>query len=165
MIIELGRCFGSERAALKTVGLARSSWYYRQHPRDKVENPIHQSERAYESRVSSGDRELIRERILLAWSERQSVDYAFATTWDEGIMVASRRTWWRIAECIEDQSLRPLVPSRKDKRAPRNAPVLKASAPGKVWSGISPTCIPHGGMSCTRRTKSLIFSPAKSWAG
>ena len=64
-----------------------------------------------------------------------SVDHSFAATWDEGIMLASRRSWWRIAAEIADQSVRPLAPTKKgSSQAPRPAPVLKATGPGQVWS-------------------------------
>jgi len=35
------------------------------------------------------------------------VDHSFATAWDGGVMLAARRTWWRIAAQLEDQMLRP----------------------------------------------------------
>ncbi|HEV7948669.1 MAG TPA: DDE-type integrase/transposase/recombinase [Glaciihabitans sp.] len=49
-------------------------------------------------------------------------------------MLASRRSWWRLAAQIEDQMLRPTTPTRTERRAPRDKPVLKATAPGQVWS-------------------------------
>lgn len=114
--------------------MSRSTWHYRQHPRERVTDPIPQTERAYQSRISGPDREKIAEHILSAWVRQDSVDHAFASAWDEGIMLGSRRTWWRIAAEIEDQMLRPKIPARKDKRAPRSKPVLKATGPGQVWS-------------------------------
>lgn len=96
--------------------------------------PVPHCERAYESRVSEPDRERILERILAGWAKEVSVDHAFATAWDAGVMLASRRTWWRLAAQIEDQMLRPKIPTRKQRRQPRNKPVLKATGPGQVWS-------------------------------
>lgn len=51
-------------------------------------------------------------------------------------MLASRRSWWRIAAEIEDQSARPVAPTRRNnsERTPREAPVLEATGPGQVWS-------------------------------
>lgn len=49
-------------------------------------------------------------------------------------MLASRRTWWRIAKDAEDQILRPQIPTRKTARAPREAPVVSATRPGQAWS-------------------------------
>jgi len=125
---------GSQRKALEIAGVARSSWQYRLKPRSHAQDPVHQADRAYESRISPSDRDRISNHILAAWAAQNSVDHAFATAWDTGVMLASRRTWWRIAAQIEDQMLRPKVPSRSQKRQPRNKPVLKATGPGQVWS-------------------------------
>lgn len=49
-------------------------------------------------------------------------------------MLASRRSWWRIAAAMPDQSARPQAPTRRQARTPRAAPVLEAAGPGQVWS-------------------------------
>lgn len=117
------------------AGVSRSTWHYRQSPRERVQDPLLQSERAYESRISTQDRGRIEARILQGWTAKVSVDNAFAMAWDEGVMLASRRTWWRIAAQIDDQTLRPTVPTRSgNKRPAREKPVLKATGPGQVWS-------------------------------
>lgn len=134
LVVTLTGITGSQRRALALAGLSRSSWHYRQHPRERVADPIPQADRAYQSRISESDREEIAGHILAAWAQQNSVDHAFATAWDAGIMLGSRRTWWRIAAEVEDQMLRPKAPSRNQRRAPRNKPVLKASGPGQVWS-------------------------------
>jgi transposase InsO family protein len=125
---------GSQRQALTIAGVSRSTWHYRRTPRQRVADPVHQADRAYLSRISRSDRAKICELILSGWAGQNSVDHAFATAWDAGIMLASRRTWWRIAADIEDQMLRPKVPARQERRAPRNKPVLEATGPGQVWS-------------------------------
>lgn len=125
---------GSQRQALLMVGLARSSWHYRRHPRPRVADPVPQRDRAYPSRICPADRDKIVAYIQAAWDKGHSVDHAFATAWDEGIMLASRRTWWRIAEQIQDQHRRPQVPSAQPTRQERPAPVLQATGPGQVWS-------------------------------
>lgn len=118
------------------VGVSRSTWHYRSRPRERVADPIPQSERAYPSRISGADRAVVAERILAGWADGHAVDHSFASAWDDGIMLASRRSWWRIAARIEDQSSRPVAPTRRDtrNRTPREAPVLEATAPGHVWS-------------------------------
>ena len=75
-------------------------------------------------------------RITAGWADGHSVDHSFATSWDDGVMLASRRSWWRIARNIEDQSARPVAPTRRGSsdRTPREAPVLEATGPGQVWS-------------------------------
>jgi putative transposase len=50
-------------------------------------------------------------------------------------MLASRRSWWRIAARIQDQTARPIVPTRRGSATvPREAPVLIATDPNQVWS-------------------------------
>lgn len=131
---DLARIFGSQRRALALTGVPRSTWHYRQHPREGVAEPVPHTERAYEARIGDADRERIIEHILAAWARQESVDHAFATAWDSGVMLASRRTWWRIAAEIEDQMLRPKAPTKKERRQPRDKPVLIATGPGQVWS-------------------------------
>jgi putative transposase len=117
------------------AGLPRSTWHYRQSPRPPTEQPVGQKDRAYRSRISSADRARVAERITAGWREGVSVDHSYAQAWDQGMMLASRRSWWRIADGIADQSARPVVPTRRGSaRAPREAPVLEATGPGQVWS-------------------------------
>lgn len=96
--------------------------------------PVPHADRAYPSRISAEDRENVTARIAIGWADGVSVDHSFATAWDEGVMLASRRTWWRIAAQIPDQSARPVAPTRRQSKAPRAAPVLEATGPGQVWS-------------------------------
>lgn len=131
---ELTAITRSQRRALTLTGVSRSTWHYRQHPRERVTDPILQADRAYESRISDDDRERIAGLILTGWAANNSVDHSFATAWDAGIMLGSRRSWWRIGAEIEDQMLRPTISTRKDNRPAREKPVLKATGPGQVWS-------------------------------
>jgi transposase InsO family protein len=71
--------------------------------------------------------------ILVGWESGMSVDHCFARAWDNQIMIGSRRTWWRVADRI-DQTRRPVVYRRTMKRQPRNKPVVVATGPGQVWS-------------------------------
>lgn len=92
-------------------------------------------DRAYQSRIGDRERAEVAARIAAGWVDGVSVDHSFAASWDEGVMLASRRSWWRIAAQIEDQSARPLAPTRRGStRPPREAPVLEATGPGQVWS-------------------------------
>jgi putative transposase len=90
--------------------------------------------RAYPSRIGAADRAVIEAKILASWVAGLSVDHAFASAWDGGVMLASRRSWWRIAAAVEDHSARPVPPTRASGRAPRPAPVLKATGPQQIWS-------------------------------
>lgn len=116
------------------VGVSRSTWHYRVRPRARVAHPKPQRERAYRTRISFDERMEIEERIQAAWKASHSVDHAYASAWDDGVMVASRRSWWRIAATMADQSARPEAPTRRQSREPRTAPVHCATAPGQVWS-------------------------------
>lgn len=116
------------------IELSRSTWHYRSTPRPRVADPIPQKDRAYPRRIPESDRAVIRAAILASWPAGTSVDHAFASAWDAGVMLASRRSWWRIADTIADQSVRPLAPTRAKNTTPRSAPVLKATAPQQIWS-------------------------------
>lgn len=119
---------------MQLAGLSRSSWHYRRNPRPRVTNPVPQKARAYRSRINDLDRARVAQLVTAGWAEGVSVDHTFATAWDQGVMLASRRSWWRIAADITDQSIRPVLPTRRQDRAPRVAPVLEATGPGQVWS-------------------------------
>lgn len=97
-------------------------------------DPLPQKGRAYPSRIGEADRSVITAKITAGWQAGQSVDHSFASCWDDGAMLASRRSWWRIAATIEDQSARPVVPTRSNNTTPRHAPVHKATGPCQVWS-------------------------------
>lgn len=125
---------GSQRKALAVAGLSRSAWHYRHHHRPPRAEPIPHSQRDYPSKLSRGEREAIEERILAGWSQGESVDHSFASAWDEGVMLGSRRSWWRIARELEDQTLRPKIPTHTGQKTPRPVPVVTATAPGQAWS-------------------------------
>ena len=111
-----------------------STWQYRHKPRARVSEPIPQKERAYPSCISAADRTVIAEKITAGWADGNAVDHTFATVWDQGVMLAGRRSWWRIAADIQDQSARPIVPTGRGSKTPREKPVLIATGPMQVWS-------------------------------
>lgn len=133
-MVELTTAMGSQRQALAAVGLSRSTWHYRTKPRPRVIDPVPQHQREYRSRITPFQRTQIETRIQTAWQAGNSIDHAFASAWDEGLMFASRRSWWRIGAQIVDQSARPVAPTRRRAHTPREAPVLRAFGPGEVWS-------------------------------
>jgi len=116
------------------IDLSRSTWHYRSHPRTPKTEPVPQRDRAYRSRISETDRAVIADKILAGWLAGVSVDHSFASMWDAGVMRASRRSWWRIASAIADQSARPTAPTRSTNKTPRVAPVLRATGPQQIWS-------------------------------
>jgi putative transposase len=126
---------GSQRQALELTGLSRGTWHYRHAPRPPKPDPIPQADRAYRSRISSADRQQIGEYILASWARGESADRSFAAAWDNGVMLGSRRSWWRVAAELELQALRPQVPrKRAGPRTPRQAPVVTATKPDQAWS-------------------------------
>ena len=140
--------------------MSRSTWHYRSRPRARVADPVGQSDRAYRSRISDTDRARVVESITTGWALGVSVDHCFAQAWDAGVMLGSRRSWWRIAASIPDQSGRPLAPTRRGStREPRAAPVLVADGPGQVWSwDITDLRTPWRGMAFTAYSIIDIYS-------
>jgi putative transposase len=116
------------------IDLSRATWYYRSNPRPRVTDPLPQRDRAYPSRIGEADRAAIRDEIIAGWLAGGSVDQSFASAWDQGVMLASRRSWWRIAAAIIDQSARPVAPTRSAGTTPRSMPVLKVTGPQQIWS-------------------------------
>jgi putative transposase len=123
----------SQRKALERIGLSRSGWQYRHNPRPKTSAPVPQKERAYPNRIDEDAAARIHALITAAWEQDHSVGWAFATAWDGGVMLASERTWWRLANTLDDQQQRPLIPTRTSNRTKRPAPQVLATRPGQVW--------------------------------
>jgi septal ring factor EnvC (AmiA/AmiB activator) len=63
LVRSLTKLTGSQRRPSNRLALALD-WHYRQNPRGPVQDPIGQSERAYQSRISTQDRDRISEYIL-----------------------------------------------------------------------------------------------------
>lgn len=119
----------SQRAALATAGVSRSTWYYRDHPRSGVIDPIPQSQRAQPAALSATENTAIRQRIRAGWAAGRSVELAFYDAFDQGIMLGSLRTWYRQAHQL--QARRP-TRRRRNRRASA-MPQWQAHAPGQVW--------------------------------
>ena len=77
-------------------------------------------------------------RITAGWAPGHWVDHSFVSCWDDGVMLASRRSWWRIAARVQGQSVRQLAPTRRvnNDHRPGAAPVLEAAGSGQVWSWV-----------------------------
>ena len=104
-------------------------------PAAPVADPVPQKDRAYRSRISAADRALIADKITAGWAAGNSVDHAFASAWDAGVML-------RVAAVVvadRSRHRRPVRSARSRRPAdgsktPREAPVLEATGPGQVWS-------------------------------
>lgn len=124
----------SERGALAMIGVARSTWHYRRHPRPLILVPVPHRDRDQPQALTGAERAWVTERIQAAWEAGESVDQAYATAWDEGLYMGSQRTWWRIAAGM-DQTGRPTGPgSRTGPAKDRPTPQLLATGPNQVWS-------------------------------
>lgn len=132
LVGDLKRVGYSQRGALEMAGVSRGTWQYRDKPRRIQREPIPQADRGYPSRISIKDEEEVMARINAAWAKGESVQQAFATSWDEGVYLGSRRQWYRIANRIADQQARPRVPTQR-RGSKRSAPIVEAHAAGDVW--------------------------------
>lgn len=122
----------SQRKALEAIGLSRSTWHYRHHPRPRVPDPLRQAQRVQPGALSATEVAVISDHVQAGWAGGNSVDHAFAAAWDQGVVVGSRRSWWRVAGRI-DQQHRPARPARSGSAA-RGRPQLLATGPNQVWS-------------------------------
>jgi putative transposase len=122
----------SQRQALGLAGLARSVWQYRDKPRPRVAEPVPHRQRAYPNRISAADEAVIAQEIQAAWGRDDSVLNAFATCWDAGVFLASRRQWYRIANRVCAQDARPPRTPPTPRKKP-NAPVVVVTGPGQAW--------------------------------
>lgn len=121
----------SQRWALTTVGVSRSAWHYHGVGRCGVDCPLPQADRDYPRRLSEAERARIMELTASAWGKGDSVMEAYAAAWDQGEYLASPRSWYRIANVV-DQDLRPERPTTR-RRGRRVAPRVEADRPGQVW--------------------------------
>lgn len=120
----------SQRHALKLVGVAASTWHYRNNPRPPTVAPVPQEDRAYPSRLTQEEISAITEKIEVAFKEGKSVYTAWYEALDAGDPIASQRSWYRIAERhLEAQ--RPLR-RRKTRRA-CSVPQFDATCSNQVW--------------------------------
>lgn len=75
----------------------------------------------------------MQEYISTAQAQSLSVDQAFAQAWDQGVMLCSRRSWWRIAKAMPTPQT-PAVKRANTGTGTREKPVLRADGPHQVWS-------------------------------
>lgn len=119
----------ARRRVLPLLGLAPSTWHYRNHPRPKVTDPVPQSQRAYACRLDLAEQEQILHRIKVAFGCGDSVFQAWYDALDAGDPVASMSTWYRLARRLEPQ--RP-IRARRSRRATA-MPQFEATRPNQVW--------------------------------
>lgn len=120
----------SLRKALDLVGLSRSTWHYRQHPRARVTQPIRHADRAYRNRISPQEKDQILDLIRPGFAAGRSVYALWFDALDAGDPIASMKTWYRLA-ASHVESERPARPRRR--RRATAMPQFEATRPNQVW--------------------------------
>jgi hypothetical protein len=105
-------------------------------------DPIPQRDRGYRARNDGDDRAVVTARSIADGAEWPAVGHSSKSAWDEGMMLASRRSRWRIVWHEPGQALRPPTPTRNgiSDGSPgrgRKAPVRETTGLGQVssWDG------------------------------
>lgn len=99
-----------------------------------MSEPIPQASRQYPNQLSNRERELIRERIQHGWDRNHSVDESFHEGLEQGWMLGSRSTWWRIAARMEQEQRPTVLTKPQSKKRTRTMPVLVAHGRREVLS-------------------------------
>lgn len=87
----------SRNQALKLIGLNKSSWFYRTHPRARTPHPIPAQERAHPHRLHPTERHRIHQALTDPQHAGKSTRQVFYDLFNCGIYLASLRTFHRIA--------------------------------------------------------------------
>ena len=115
----------TQKEALAVVGLSRSGWHYRHHPRPKKtagQKPVPPK------KLTDGEHERIREVIAAGHEAGLSVSRIFFDHVDsDGDLLGSLRTFYRIYHEVFDPQ-----PTPEKARKPRGIPQVAATRPGQV---------------------------------
>lgn len=109
--------------------MARSSWQYLHAPRPPVADPVPHTARRSQAWLTPAEVEQITDRLNDPRFAQDAVAQVFFKTWDEGVYIASLRSWHRVAKTLPPR--RP--PQRRATRPAAAIPQLHATAPGQVW--------------------------------
>ena len=129
---ELKQVGFSQRRALGLVGLAASTWHYRNHPRVGVLEPLPQSQRAYPNRVTAAEQEQILALVKAGFARGRSVFASWFDALDAGDPIASQKTWYRLAHRYLDQQ-RPRRLRRRSRKQSAVMPQVHATGVNQVW--------------------------------
>lgn len=121
----------SQTKALKLIGLAASSWHYRQRPRPKSGCVVAHTARRCDSWLSPEETAEIIAKLAAAFAAGKSVHQGYFEALDAGQPVASLKSWYRIANTY--------LPAERPVRRTRThrctaMPQWEASAAMQVWS-------------------------------
>lgn len=115
--------------SLRLAGMAKSSWHYLHHRRPTTTNPVPHDERTSFTWLTEGEQAQIVAHLAREDLARLSVGEAFATVLDEGIYIASRSSWYRVAAVHKLSGDR----RRTATHPPRTVPEQVAHAVGDLW--------------------------------
>ncbi|MCU0278455.1 MAG: DDE-type integrase/transposase/recombinase [Candidatus Nanopelagicales bacterium] len=121
----------SQTKALKLIGLAASSWHYRQRPRPKSGCVVAHTARRCDSWLTEAETAAIIAELTGAFAAKKSVHQAYYEALDAGQPVASLKSWYRIANTYLNAD-RPVRRTRTHRCAAM--PQWEAFAPMQVWS-------------------------------
>ena len=116
--------------SLPLVGVAKSSWHYLHHPRPAKADPVGHDRRASDAWLTESERAQIVAHLAREDLSILSVGETFATVLDEGIYVASRSSWYRVAAAQKLSGDR----RRTATHPARTVPEQVAYAVGDLWS-------------------------------
>lgn len=127
-MVDLTRVWRSQRKALRTLGVSRSSWYYRTHSdKRRVATPKPQRERVQPAALSAEERQRAQVLVTQARERGVGIEQVMYEHLDRGEYVASARTLYRIAQTMNVKKERP-------EHTTRPAPVIVADKPNQAWS-------------------------------
>lgn len=121
----------SQRTALSLVGMARSTWHYRDNPRPRVTAPLPHTQRRALSWLTDDEQALIIGRLEDGFAQGWSVYQTFYEALDAGHPIASLSSWHRIARA-HLAAQRPVRRTRKHRATAM--PSLIVDGPMQAWS-------------------------------
>jgi transposase InsO family protein len=121
----------SQRAALRLVGLSRSTWHYHSKPRPRATDPVPHTARRSSSWLCTVEQDTIVAKLRAAFAQGWSVYHAFYEALDAGDPVASLSSWHRIAR-THLSAQRPVKPTRNHRSCAM--PSLVVDAAMQAWS-------------------------------
>lgn len=116
--------------ACALVGYSRASFYRHRSPRVRAADPIPQKDRPQPAALSAAENEQILRLLNTPEYERFSLCQAFYRAWDDGVYVASKSSWYRVARAAGQVKDR----RRQATGSPKKIPELVATGPSQVWS-------------------------------
>lgn len=116
--------------ALPLAGVAKSSWHYLHHRRPAKADPVPHDERACATWLTEVEHAQILGHLAREDLANLSVGEAFACILDEGIYIASRSSWYRVAAAQSLSGDRRRTATHPARTVPEQA----AYAVGDLWS-------------------------------